>query len=533
MSDTSIVSEVKVIQDLGNEVVIEMPIGAMPRGEYKGIDKNGADVYAPKYPTEILSTDKKVTAGAYQQMSLFTVEKDCPCFEITAGQYKAILSSNESVAVFDKDGAGIVKCKPVDALGKYVPVIKKDPTVGIKGDYATGWWIGMLISDGWITGNMIGLAKLEDEKRNEFVRIARHNIEENFTVNTYVQEKEEGKLGNSCKVHLCGKDLVNKVSAWGFYKEGIGSLHKTIPADYLYNGTEECLLGILAGLLDGDGSISKNMSTKNPRFSCRVSTSSIYLVESLKTLMFRLGIRWSNTVTPPRGHSKVAYTFSPSTVDIRKILPRLNLIGKRENALKAEWLASASHRDYSVVPLQTSERDILCKICLAEKLNSFYGNLRQAKQALSYTVIEKHKELLEKHCPAILERAYSNILWEEVTDVVDAGVREVYDVEVPETKVFAVNGGLVVYDTASYSVPVSSKAVTEAIQKMMPERNLLTVRSGDPTYVPSSEVMQGTYLATRAPQVKPAVTFGTKAEAMAAYKKGEIKVDDPIIILQD
>jgi DNA-directed RNA polymerase subunit beta' len=85
-------------------------------------------------------------------------------------------------------------------------------------------------------------------------------------------------------------------------------------------------------------------------------------------------------------------------------------------------------------------------------------------------------------------------------------------------------------DTMSYSVPISSAAVREAIEKMMPERNLKYVRDRSPTYMPISEYLQGLYLGTRQPQAKSPVIFRTKQEALESYRKGDLNIDDPIVI---
>jgi DNA-directed RNA polymerase subunit beta' len=85
-------------------------------------------------------------------------------------------------------------------------------------------------------------------------------------------------------------------------------------------------------------------------------------------------------------------------------------------------------------------------------------------------------------------------------------------------------------DTASYSVPVSKAAVEEAIQKMMPEKNLINSRNDRPTYTPNNEYVQGLWLATKQPANKAPKRFPDKAAAMAAYKAGAIRIDDPIVI---
>ena len=87
-------------------------------------------------------------------------------------------------------------------------------------------------------------------------------------------------------------------------------------------------------------------------------------------------------------------------------------------------------------------------------------------------------------------------------------------------------------DTASFTVPASKKAVDEAIEKMMPDKFLLSERGDKPHFVPSNEYVKGLHLATRAAQKKAVRKFKTRAEAMRAYQSGEIKVDDPIEIAE-
>jgi DNA-directed RNA polymerase beta subunit len=87
-------------------------------------------------------------------------------------------------------------------------------------------------------------------------------------------------------------------------------------------------------------------------------------------------------------------------------------------------------------------------------------------------------------------------------------------------------------DSVTYYVPVSKDAVTEAYDKMLPTKNLLSPRDMSAHYTPSQEFIQGLYLATRAKKGKPKKTFKTTEEAQTAYNKGEIDIDTPIVILE-
>jgi len=86
-------------------------------------------------------------------------------------------------------------------------------------------------------------------------------------------------------------------------------------------------------------------------------------------------------------------------------------------------------------------------------------------------------------------------------------------------------------DTAAFSVPVSDNAVKESVEKMMPDRNLLYAKDDKPTFAPSNEYLQGLYFATKEPSNRPERTFATEEDAIKAFHRGEIRVDDPIKIL--
>ena len=87
-------------------------------------------------------------------------------------------------------------------------------------------------------------------------------------------------------------------------------------------------------------------------------------------------------------------------------------------------------------------------------------------------------------------------------------------------------------DAANYHVPVSQDAVKEAVEKMMPDTNLLSPRDFKAHYKPRHEYVQGLYLATQKPKSRPTISFKTKDEARQAYNRGEIAIDTPINVME-
>ena len=88
-------------------------------------------------------------------------------------------------------------------------------------------------------------------------------------------------------------------------------------------------------------------------------------------------------------------------------------------------------------------------------------------------------------------------------------------------------------DQMNFHVPSSAKAVQEAIEKMMPSKNLFsTTDLRSPNYAPRMEMTLGLAKLT-APQRKGKPRFFlTAQEAIRAYRRGEIGANDPVSVLR-
>jgi len=90
-------------------------------------------------------------------------------------------------------------------------------------------------------------------------------------------------------------------------------------------------------------------------------------------------------------------------------------------------------------------------------------------------------------------------------------------------------------DAMNYYVPFTDHAVRDAIDKMLPSRNLFSVaRFKADNFVPSKEFAGGLYQASTARDAsKPSRAFATVRDALRAYRRGELGVQDPIDIHED
>jgi DNA-directed RNA polymerase subunit beta' len=85
-------------------------------------------------------------------------------------------------------------------------------------------------------------------------------------------------------------------------------------------------------------------------------------------------------------------------------------------------------------------------------------------------------------------------------------------------------------DAMNVHVPVSDEAVKEIKEKMFPSKNLLSAKTMGVHMKPDQMALLGLYRATAPANTEAPVKFATVAEAIAAYNKGMISVNTPVVI---
>jgi DNA-directed RNA polymerase subunit beta' len=86
-------------------------------------------------------------------------------------------------------------------------------------------------------------------------------------------------------------------------------------------------------------------------------------------------------------------------------------------------------------------------------------------------------------------------------------------------------------DTVNLHVPAGEKAAKQAFEKMLPSKNLISLTDLTKVrYKPEKEQISGLWALTRGRTRKPTRYFSSKAEAIAAYRNGEIGPNDPVEI---
>ena len=86
-------------------------------------------------------------------------------------------------------------------------------------------------------------------------------------------------------------------------------------------------------------------------------------------------------------------------------------------------------------------------------------------------------------------------------------------------------------DAMQYHVPTTDAAKNEALEKMLPSRNLFSASTFKIHYAPSQEYIGGLYEASARKSKKKTHTFATTVDAVRAYRQGRISVGTPVEIL--
>ena len=88
-------------------------------------------------------------------------------------------------------------------------------------------------------------------------------------------------------------------------------------------------------------------------------------------------------------------------------------------------------------------------------------------------------------------------------------------------------------DAMNYHVPVADSAVKEAVEKMLPSRNLRAVRDMKVMYLPKNEFLLGMNIASTVDNKGEPKIFKDKNSVLAAHHRGELDLGDRIIIHDD
>jgi hypothetical protein len=85
----------------------------------------------------------------------------------------------------------------------------------------------------------------------------------------------------------------------------------------------------------------------------------------------------------------------------------------------------------------------------------------------------------------------------------------------------------------NFHVPGTKEAITNAVEQLLPSRNLLSASDFDVQYTPAQEYLGGLWAASARKDIKkPVRTFQSKTDAIRAYRRGEIGIGQRVEIVE-
>lgn len=542
----------QVLGRLGLHTLIDARLDAIPYlPETLTHDKNGAANYALPSGICVWSYDHGTGAPVWAPATGLTIEDNCPVATITTRKgFSVTASTNDSMCVYDHTTEGVVSLEPANAVGRVVPVTNRIPTDATEHDFEHGWMLGAFLSDGFLQGgDGLGYAKVSQIHRDRFANALNRLEGKCVKRNTFREEHDgsDGVCGTSIKDHFYHAPISHKFFASCFVEPrvpGNAALSKKFPDISTYSN--DALLGLLAGLIDGDGSISVTRSKAKAQALCNICTSSVTLVACIELLGKLLGVRMGvSYVDPSPGRLQTvrSYTVSLSITDLQKHADLLFTATSLTGPLAQEGVALIKgdlfdKRDIVPVPFR------LLKLCTSKVgpcksdpgLVSVLATTQSKLKVAPYVSRPTARKMLAHLESAGVEVArWAAVVrgveahWDVVETCADAGKATVYDLVVPSTKVFSVNGGLVVWDTLQVHAPITHGAIEDA-KKMTLSNMLLSDHTRNRILAfPQHEAIIGfTHASKLPPSNKPVKHFKSMDEAIAAYKRGEIAANDPI-----
>jgi hypothetical protein len=304
--------------------------------------------------------------------------------------------------------------------------------------------------------------------------------------------------------------------------------------------------------MENDGTLSiRDKDNGYKQIACGICTSSPYLVEQFYRILRILGIRYTLAVKTATDVSHEGYQLWLSGTDIKQAVlsGKLNFHSAEARAWVDQVKTLPTKDDvekYDPVPVARPVAALLIAAVKDTDWASKYAYIRNLKagyvsRAMAKTILNEFEFVSASRSVNDQLAAWSSLVdndditWDKIDKVERIENQDVFDLVVPSTKVFAVNNGLVIYDTASVHVPITKGEIDNLRKRLMPSKMLLSPADfKSPMYAPNQDFMLGISLASlkrnkrRAPKV-----FMTEADAERALERGEIDWHDPVKILED
>lgn len=516
-----------IINNEGDFYVLNM--ADFPRGElvHEDADKKFYSVPDGIY---VISYDQYTLEAKLAKVTHTSVHSKKEVLIVNMSGKKQSFVDDDPRAVYGYDPELRIfgRWRPEESIGKLVPCIKHFEVVGGKTELRfskdkvkrikevvplndeTGYFIGCLIGDGWAASKQVVLSNIEPKVIEKYKRGMDFFIED---AHLSSHESEHKPFGVTVPV----KHAHHSLNAAGFEDMvgewiGKGAQNKRLPP-FTFSSCREFRLGVLAGLLDTDGSMSISHGKAKPQFMCNMTTTSVQLALDVVSLCRSLNINVSITAAKtPKGNDCWVMTFSSGDLyllDIPVVHPdRLKAWSYLKNGDNPRETASFVSQD--IIPFHPAYRDILKRITKCKEVNGAslgvsiknsadrrYITRQCAKTVLHALWSSFSKEELDFLDPLIKMTLQEGVTWEIVESVERTGIlEEGFDITVPETETFCGADFVVRSNTMAVYLPLTEEARKEAIDRMLPSKNLFSTTNYGIMHAPDQEAVIGLHLAS-------------------------------------
>jgi len=396
--------------------------------------------------------------------------------------------------------------------------------------FETGFWFGHYLGDGSITGRRDTISQAAcDAGLLGYVEAIGSQIFKGIT---------PWREGNNCSTRWTNTAWVRFFESWGCL-----AASKQIPG-WMVQSNDEFRRGLLAGFIAAEGSVTKQAVR-------------IEIVNRSMLLQFKF-IAESFGCICRMGKGKEATDRKQATYLLRiSDLKSANIKWPSFPRVQRFATLTVGRRNWDLVPLPES----VTEVCEAQgkKMAGSAGaayrkslnRSRHAPEYKQFTIAAKEQVCTREFAKWIIDgyglRTLDDVTicnwiswvdnptvyWDKIRTVEKVDRPPVtYDFSVPGHEAFAIDGTCLTHNTMNYSVPVSEDAVREAIDKMMPSRNLFSTRDFGVHMMPRQEYLHGLFAATRRiREDRPTRTFASKQDVLRSLRRGEIGVDDPVEIV--
>ena len=456
--------------------------------------------------TEVLAATP-IKGVRWEKVVSVTKKEDCPLKKVTTTRgFSFVCPDAASLIAFNPNG-GLRRIKPdetviyekdsngkdVVAFAHAVPVARHAPVLNPLRDHGfeIGWLIGAFVSNGSISAKNLIFIKINDAVREQFMKyigivsgtpgfekLARHyRSSHNAATNG-------GIGGRSMKAYVPTSKLPKMIADLFFScydtkprndfaeKKKRSCLTKRLPPDFTTYGND-VLMGIISGLLDGDGSMSihKEKTIKGndtwvgkPQVMCAVSTSSaglrydIILLGKLVGMSLNYSTIKANDAVRRKNDNyviplsiewlwdnlrKIKTVTRGDVLDyLRKNKPACAIINVTPISYYALTKLEQAYPEVKNIPSASAWSRVKCR---AKK----YGyNLFKRETSRLYAQLIMHyvdEYNRDKALYSVVRAAFDDdITWTRYKSVEDIPAGTVYSLDVPKAKVLSLTSGLII-----------------------------------------------------------------------------------------